>query len=133
MEKWPIEVRHRPKPSRVGRHREPDSVLAQPSERLVRGELERAKVDLHEVRLDLREIDRHSRGDEPLGQPPCPLVVLREPVDVVLERIDARRGDDSGLSHRAAEEVLEPARLLHRLDGAGDQRAEWAAEPLRQA
>src|SRR5207249_647877 len=46
---------------------------------------------------------------------------------------DVVRGDDSAVSHRAAKVVLEPARLLHRLDRAGGQRAEWAAEPLRQA
>ena len=38
-------------------------------------------------------------------------MVVGEPVDVVVERVDARRGDDPGLPHRAAEEVLRAPRL----------------------
>ncbi len=52
---------------------------------------------------------------------------------MVLERVDAGRGDDAGLPHRAAEEVLRAAGGGHQLRRARDERAERAAEPLREA
>ena len=42
-------------------------------------------------------------------------VIVREPVDVVIERVQPRRGDDPGLPHRPAEEVLLAPRLRHQL------------------
>src|SRR5207244_5352804 len=77
--------------------------------------------------------DRESGGGEALAEPPGAGMVVREAVDVVVERIDARGRDDPRLAHRTAEEVLEPPRLPHPLARAGDQRAERAAEPLREA
>ena len=42
-------------------------------------------------------------------------VIVGEPLDVVIERVDARRRDDPRLAHRAAEEVLfAPGALDHR-------------------
>ena len=52
---------------------------------------------------------------------------------MVVERVDARGRDDSGLPHRAAEEVLEATGARHRLLGAGEERAERAAETLGEA
>ena len=60
-------------------------------------------------------------------------VVVGEPLDVVVERVDAGRGDDPRLPHRAAEQVLLPRHAFaHRLARAGEERAERAAEPLRE-
>ena len=42
-------------------------------------------------------------------------VVVREPLDVVVERVEAGRGDDPRLPHRTAEEVLLAPRALHEL------------------
>ena len=53
------------------------------------------------------------RVGEPLGEPARVRVVVGEALDVVVERVEPRRGDDAGLAHRAAEEVLEPPRLRH--------------------
>ena len=43
---------------------------------------------------------------QPLGEPPRARVVLGEPLDVVVERVERRRGDHPGLAHRAAEQEL---------------------------
>src|SRR5439155_27267411 len=69
---------------------------------------------------------------EPLGEASRSVVVLGESLDVVLERVDAGGRDDPGLPHRAAEQMLEPARSRHQLPGAGHERAERAAETLRE-
>ncbi len=60
-------------------------------------------------------------------------MILREPLDVVIERVETRRGDDPRLAHRAAEPVLLDPRLRHQLGGAGKQRAKGTAEPFREA
>ena len=98
-----------------------------------RSSAERRDVDLHEVRLDLLEIDGHAGRVERLGERARASVVVREPLDVVVERVEAGRRDDPGLAHRAAEEVLLAPRALHQLARAGEQRPERAAEPLREA
>ena len=69
----------------------------------------------------------------PSREPPRARVVVGEPVDVVIERVDAGRRDDPRLAHRAAEEVLEPRAPRHQLREPGDERAERAAEALREA
>ena len=113
---------------------EADAGLAQPLERLCLREAERLDVELDEVRLDVLRARRAGpRRASPSASLLRPRVVVREPVDVVVERVDARRGDDPGLAHRAAEEVLLAARLGHPLGGARDERAERAAEALREA
>jgi hypothetical protein len=60
-------------------------------------------------------------------------VVLGKPLDVVVERVDPGRGDDPRLPHRAAEEMLAAPRLQHQRFRPGEERAERAAEPLREA
>src|SRR4029453_14095267 len=50
-------------------------------------------------------------------------MVVGEPLDVVVERVDAGRRDDPGLPHRSAELVLETPRPLHQLVRARDERA----------
>ena len=54
-------------------------------------------------------------------------------LDVMVERIETGRGDDSRLAHGATEQVLEAPRLLHAATVAGNHGAERAAEALRQA
>ena len=56
-----------------------------------------------------------------------------EQLDVVVERVERRRGDDPGLSHRAAEEELLAPGDLHQVGRPGEHGAERAAEPLREA
>ena len=73
----------------------------------------RRHVELHEVRLDPIRVDGEPGLGEAEREPLRPRMVVRQPLDVVLERVDARGRDDPGLAHRAAEEVLEAARLAH--------------------
>ena len=94
---------------------------------------EGADVDLDEVRLDLLEVDRDARLVQPLAEAAGAGVVLGQPLDVVVEGVDARGGDDPGLAHRAAELVLVAPRAQHPLRRPRDDRAERAAEPLREA
>ena len=57
-------------------------------------------------------------------------MVVREPADMVVERIDARSSHDSRLAHGATEEVLLTPGTLDQLARAGEERAERATEPL---
>ncbi len=91
------------------------------------------EVELDEVRLDLLEAHGQPGGLPRLGEPPRAGVVVGQPLDVVVERVQRRRRDDPGLPHRAAEEVLLAPRACHQLGGAGDDRPERATEPLREA
>src|SRR6476659_11146551 len=60
-------------------------------------------------------------------------VVIGEPLDVVVERVQHCGGGDAGLPQRTAEEELPLPGALYRLRRAGEDRAERAAEPLREA
>ncbi len=117
----------------MDRRREPDARLAEPRERLVAAEPERADVELDEVRLDLVEVDREPGRVPALGEPARAGVVVGQPLDVVVEGVHAGGGDDPGLAHGAAEQVLLAPRALDRLGRAGEQRAERAAQALREA
>jgi len=126
-------VRDRAQATGQRRRRKPDAFTEQTLERLGDAQPERAHVDLHEVRLDLLEIGGHAGFVERLAEPAGPRMVLREALDVVVEGVDARGRDDSGLPHRAAELVLVPPCAKHPFRRAGDDRAERAAEPFREA
>src|SRR6185436_11976129 len=117
----------------MNRGREPHARLAQTRERLVAPEPERADVELDEVRLDLVRVDRQAGGVPALREPVRAGVVLGQALDVMLERVDTGRRDDPGLSHGSAEQVLLPPCPLDRLRRAREQRAERAAETLREA
>ena len=95
----------------VGR-RERDARFAEPASGLVAADPEPAGVDLDEVRLDPVELDGEPGRVPRLGEPPGPGVVVREPLDVVVERVQPRRGDHPCLAQRAAEQVLLPPRPL---------------------
>ena len=90
-------------------------------------------VELHEVRLHLLEVDRQPGGDEPLAEPPRAPVVVGEPVEVVVERVDAGGGHDAGLAHGAAEQELGSGAPSSSAPRTRHERAERAAEPLGQA
>src|SRR6059058_1446574 len=79
---------------------EQHAVRAQSLERVV------GLGDRDEVRLDRVQVDGYARICETLGETPCARVILGEAVDVVVERVERRGGEDAGLPHRAAEEVL---------------------------
>ena len=69
--------------------------------------------------------DHHPREARELRrQRPGVLVVLGEPGHVVLERVEAGRGQDAGLAHAAAEPLAEPPRL-----GDDPSRSPASTEP----
>ncbi len=107
-----------------------DPYRLEPRERVGLLEAERADIHEDEVRLDGIEIDRYAALLPPLAEPPGARMVVGEALDVVVEGVEARRGDDSGLAHRAAETVLLDPRLRHQRGRARDDRTERAAEPF---
>ena len=112
---------------------EEDSLRPEARQRLLPRQPAAGRVQEDEVRLDLGEVDRKPRGDQTLGEPPRVRVIVGEALDVVVERVEARRGDDARLAHGAAEHVLQAAGLRRELGRGGEQRAERAAEALREA
>ena len=90
----------------MDRRREADAGIREPGQGVGPLEAETCHIDLDEVRLDLLEIHRDARLVETVARASCASVVVREPVDVVIERVEPGRGDDPGLPHRSAEEVL---------------------------
>ena len=97
------------------RPRNPDALAEQPLDRFADVQAEGADVDLDEVRLHLLEVDRDAGLVQPLGEPPCSRVVFGQALDVVVERVDACRGDDPRLPHRTSELMLEASRAQHPL------------------
>ena len=92
-------------------------------------------VDLedHDVRLDLAGIERDAgQRRQPDRQRARVLVVVGQPVDVVVERVQRARGDDPGLPQRAAEHLLVAPRLLDQFGRAREARSKWCAEALRE-
>ncbi len=108
---------------------EQHALVLEPAQRLAL--VAAVQRDRDEVRLG--GLDRETLLREPDRQPPRALVVVGEPLDVVVERVERRRGHDPRLAHRAAEaELLHPG-ALDQLGRAGEDGAERTAEPLREA
>ncbi len=128
-----VEVRDGAEHVRRRRERQQDALGPEPLQEIGRIHARRVGVELDEVRLDPLRVHRESRVGERLAEPPGIGVIVREPLDVVVEPVDARGGDDAGLAHRAAEHVLEPPRLARAVARGRDERAEGTAEPLREA
>ena len=84
-------MRHCPHDGRVNRRRHEHAVLL---EAVDRAGAVRADVDLHEVRLDLFELDGDAGVPEPLGETTRTRVVVRDAVDVMVERVEAGGCDD---------------------------------------
>ena len=107
----------------AGGEREQHAFGSEPRDRLVAGEPQARRVQEDEVRLDLVEIDRQAGLGKPLSQPSRVRVILGEPVDVVVERVEPGSRDDPCLAHRSSEEVLETPSLRHALVRARDDSA----------
>ena len=76
---------------------------ALPLHRVDRRRPVRADLDLDEVGLDLLEVDANARLDQPLGEPARARVVVRNPVDMVVQRVQRGGRHDPRLAHRTAE------------------------------
>jgi hypothetical protein len=89
--------------------------------------------DEEEVRLHREHDGGAGERRQALGEPPRVVVILGEPRHVVVERVEAGRGEDAGLPHAAAEALAEPARLEDEVLRPGHEGAHRRAEPLREA
>ena len=76
------EMRHDPHDGRVHGGRDEDPTVLQALDRT--GPV-RPDIDLHEVRLDLFEIDRNSSCGKPFGEAASACMVVCNSVDVVVE------------------------------------------------
>ena len=59
-------------------------------------------------------------------------MILAEPLDVMVERVEASGGHHPRLTHRTTEAMLEAPRALDELVGAGEHRTQRRTEPLRE-
>ena len=73
------------------------------------------------------------RARQRLGEAARVGVILGQPRDVVLERVEAGGGEDAGLAHAAAEHLAPAVRAVDERLRAREQRADRRAEPLGQA
>src|SRR5207244_2929541 len=90
-------------------------------------------LDPYEVRLYRLRVDAEARIREPLGEPAGAAMIVREALDVVVERVQHPRGDDARLAEGAAEEELPAPGALYRLLRAREDRAQRTPEPRRAA
>ena len=63
----------------------------------------------------------------------CLLVVLSQPAEVVLQRVDRARGDDTRLPHGSAEPFAVVARLLHKVPRAGKSGPDRSSQSFGEA
>ena len=90
--------------------------------------------DEHHVRLSVRVV--HGKaidGGQPGGECGGVGVVHGQPLDVVLERVNAGRGEDPRLAHAPAEHLAPAVRLLDERTTATQHRTARRAEAFRQA
>ena len=107
-----------------------DAFRRDPLGRLLDREAERLGLEADEVRVDGRRVDRQPRRCQSLRESLRACVVLSEPLDVVVERVEGGGGHDPRLPHRTAEQELAAPRFPHRLARAGEDRSERTAEPF---
>ena len=88
---------------------------------------------LHEHHVGVRPLDLKTGRAQSLRQQLGVGVVLGEPADVVLERIQPGRGDHAGLAHRAAEDFPVSKGFLHEVRTAEEKRPRRRAQAFRQA
>ena len=91
-------------------------------------------LDVDDVGVHAVEVDRESAdGGDPLGEAARVAVVLGEPGDVVLERVQTRGGEHADLAHAAAEHLAQPVGLGDQLATARDHGADRRAESFGEA
>src|SRR5512134_1868998 len=112
-----VEVRDQAQPRR-GQH--DDAVLRQVLHEPGRG------LQEHHVRL-------RRLGADPARQALCVGVVLRQALDVVLERVQARGGENPGLPHHAAEDLARAPRPGNEILRTHQHRAGGRAQALGEA
>ncbi len=82
------------------------------------------RLRLHPDLVDLRETVREML---------CVRVVFGEPLDVVFERIEARRREHAGLAHAAAQHLARAARAFDERLAAHEHRSDRRPQSFRKA
>ena len=124
-----IQMRHQPDRRRIADrqlHLRRVHVCAQ------RIELLRRHFDKHHVGV-LGGNDETWQAAQRVGQPRGTCMILGQPCHMVVERMQARGGQQAGLAHAATADLAPAARLVDQRVGAQQHRADRRAEPLRQA
>ena len=85
-------------------------------------------VGFDRVRVDLYPVEVRQPG----GQHRCVCVILCEPIDVVVERVEAAGCNKPGLAHRPTPHLLVSPRFLDQFGGASEHCSDRTAEPLRE-
>ena len=78
-------------------------------------------------------LDPEAERCEALRQARRVRVVLGQALDVVLERVEARRREDAGLAHAAAEQLARPVQRSRSSAELATSEPDRRAEPLREA
>src|SRR5262245_44496602 len=90
-------------------------------------------VEDDDVGLYRRDIEHDARaGTETARDPRGVVVVLRETLDIVIERVQTSRGEDTDLAHRAAQHAAVANGPIDELARTGEQRAPRGTQPLGQ-
>ena len=110
-------------------HGEQHAALAQRLDHLVAGDAGAVGLEEHQIGLGLLHLDAVDLR-QPARQRAGIGVIVGEAVDVMVERVDAGRGADAGLPHRAAEALLPAPDLVDEVARAGDHAADRRAEAL---
>ena len=112
-------------------HRQQHAALTQCLDHIFAGDAGAIGFEENEVGFGLLHLDAGNLRQS-LRQRAGIGVVVGEPVDMVIERVDAGGGADAGLAHRAAEALLPAPDVVDEIVRACDHRADRSAQPLRE-
>jgi hypothetical protein len=90
----------------------------------------RTDIDMHEVRLDLLEINRHVGLSQAFCETARSRMIVSDALNVVVHGIDSSSSDDARLSHGTTEEVFRAPRLKDLGLGTGERCAKRTPETL---
>ena len=87
------------------------------------------QIDKHNI--GLRRFDRQAFNPlQALGQTRCQRVVIGQPLDMVLQRMQGRSGQHAGLAHAAAQHFTNAVRPANKFPTTAQSRTNRRAQPL---
>ncbi len=93
----------------------------------------RVDIEVDDVRLDRIEFNREARTlIDGFCEAACTFVIFRETIDMVVERMNARGGQESGLAHGSSVHLPEAMHACHRRGIACDHGACRGTKSLRE-
>jgi hypothetical protein len=114
-------------PDAAVHHGEQHAALLQRLDHFFAGDAGAVGVEENQVGFGLLHIDPGDLRQTPRQRPGVG-VIVRQPVDVVVERVNAGGGANAGLPHRAAKPLLPAPDLVDETARAGDGSADRGAE-----